>query len=186
MDSNLDYIRQQFQGYEKNMDNEKGCHHLENALEYAMEVIDNSTNGKECLINCIQTYLRKTMNKATELLHTSPNSWQLCAVYNSMKSFIDCGFEDIPDCFMPLKGKILIQWVDTSINEGKPSEMELIRCIKKEMCESLIKSGVSPDVAFKATRYIPEVRTYNGERKLTNDEKEELCFYMKNKNSLSL
>ena len=181
MDSNLDYIRQQFKDYENNMDNEKGCHHLEIALECAMEVIENSTDGKECPIscNCIQTYLRKTINKATELLRTSPNSGQLCAVYTSMKNFIDCGFDDIPDCFMTIKGKILIQWVDTTINEGTLSERKLNDC-KKEIYEALVASGI-PAAATSAITGFPIVRTANGVRRLTNDEIEEWCCYMKNK-----
>lgn len=178
MDYNLDYIRQQFKSYENNLDSEPGLNHLKDALGCAMEILETS---KE-IYNTVRTYLRKTIEKAEELLNNpSPNSIQLYAVYTSMESFIDCGFDDIPDCFMPLKGKILIQWVNKSMDEGKPSEMELIRCMEKEICEALIKSGISPDVAFKATRYIPTVRTHNGERPLTDNEKEEWCFYMKNK-----
>lgn len=182
MDSNLDYIRQQFKDYENNMDNEKGCHYVENALECAMEVIENSTDGKECPVscNCIQTYLRKTINKATELLCTLPNSDRLCAVYNSMKNFIDCGFDDIPDCFNEIKGKILIKWVDTSADEGIPPEIELHSC-QKEIYESLIASKVPEAVASKATKYIPLVKDFNGVRPLTNDEKGEWLLYMKNK-----
>ena len=177
MHSNLDYVRQQFKDYENNMDNEKGCHYVENALECAMEVIGNSTDRKECSIscNCIYTYLRKTINKARELLGTLPNSKQLCAVYNSMKSFIACGFDDIPDCFMAIKGKILIKWVDTSADEGIPPEKELYGC-RKEVYESCIAGGVSEAVASKATGFFPMVIDSNGARELTNDEKEEWGF----------
>ncbi|MDP2683226.1 MAG: hypothetical protein Q8P28_10605 [Deltaproteobacteria bacterium] len=183
MDSNLNYIRQQFQGYENNMANEKGYHHLENALESAMEVIENGTDGKECLIscNCIQTYLRKTINKAKELLCTSPNSEQLCAVYTSMKSFIDCGFDDIPKYFCQIKGKILIRWVEASMNEGELSEIKLYSC-KKEIYEALLASGdpAAVAVASEVTGY-PMVKDFNDVRPLSNDEKEEWLVYMKNK-----
>jgi len=180
MDSNLDYIRQQFKSYENNMDNEKGCHHLENALECAMEVIKNSNNDEVRIsYNYINKHLEKTINKAHELISTSPNSKQLCAIYNSMESFIDCGFDDIPDCFMTIKGKILKLWVDVSMNEDTPSEIELANA-KKEIYEKCIVLGVSAAIASEATGF-PMVRTANGVRPLTNDEKEEWCCYMKNK-----
>lgn len=119
MDSNLDYIRQQLKSYENNMDNEKGCHHLENALEFAMEVIENRTDRNECSIscNCIYTYLRKTINRATELLGTSPNSKQLCAIYNAMESFIDYGFDNMPKIFWQLKDKVFIEHLHKQLIE---------------------------------------------------------------------
>lgn len=182
MDSNLGFIRQQLKDYENNMDNEKGCHYLEKALECAMEVLKPSNNKDEYhhkVYNYIYKHMEKTIEKAKGLLNNpSASSIQLEAIHSSMQCFIDSGFDGIPDCFMPLKSKILIQWVDASMNEGKPSGIELC---KKEICETLIKSSVSPDVAFKVTGYIPTVRTHNGVRPLTDNEKEEWCFYMKNK-----
>lgn len=51
MDSNLDYIRQQFKSYENNMDSEAGHSCLVNTLESAMEVIENSNNEDEVRIS---------------------------------------------------------------------------------------------------------------------------------------
>lgn len=182
MDSNLDYIRQQFKSYENNMDSEAGHSCLVNALESAMEVIENSNNEDEVRIsyNYINKHLELTINNATELLNNpSASSIQLEAIYSSMQYFIDCGFDDIPDCFMTIKGKILKLWVDVSMNEGTPSEIELANA-KKEIYEKCIVVGVSAAIASEATGF-PMVRTANGVRPLTNDEREEWCFYMKNK-----
>ena len=183
MDYNLDYVRQQFKSYENNMDSEAGHNCLVEALESAMEVIESSDNANEVRIsyNCINKHLEKTINKAKELLRTSPNSKQLCAVYNSMESFIDCGFDDMPDCFKEIKRKILIKWVDTSADEGIPPDKELYSCAK-EIYEALLAAGVSEAVASKATIFFPMVIDSNGARRLTNNEKEEWYFYMKNKN----
>lgn len=89
MDSKLDYIRQQFKDYENNIDNEKGCHHLENALECAMEVIENSNNKDEVRIsyNYINKYLEKA--KKTNFKSPHPNSPAIDLPYFVSKIDID-------------------------------------------------------------------------------------------------